>query len=126
MDVVGFWWVGWLIYMYQIGKLVLYMVVVGIYLDKMFFIVFDCGMVNEINFKDLLYLGLCLKWFLVVEQQEFMDEFMIVVVEVYFEMVVQFEDFELEKVFNYLDWYWNKYKCFNDDIQGIGVVVFGG
>ena len=39
---------------------------------------------------------------------------------------VQFEDFESEKAFNYLDRYRNKYQCFNDDIQGTGAVVLGG
>ncbi len=41
-------------------------------------------------------------------------------------MVVQFEDFESEKAFNYLDRYRNTHKCFNDDIQGTGAVVLGG
>lgn len=39
---------------------------------------------------------------------------------------VQFEDFETEKAFTYLDRYREKYKCFNDDIQGTGAVVLGG
>lgn len=59
-------------------------------------------------------------------QQEFMDEFMEAAVEVFPNMVVQFEDFETEKAFNYLDRYRNKYRCFNDDIQGTGAVVLGG
>ena len=48
------------------------------------------------------------------------------VVDVYPEMVVQFEDFETGKAFNYLDRYRKTYKCFNDDIQGTGAVVLGG
>jgi malate dehydrogenase (oxaloacetate-decarboxylating)(NADP+) len=55
-----------------------------------------------------------------------MDEFMEAVADVYPEMTVQFEDFESEKAFNYLDRYRNKYRCFNDDIQGTGAVVLGG
>ena len=62
----------------------------------------------------------------VSEQQEFMDEFMVAAKEVYPEMVVQFEDFESEKAFNYLDRYRHQYKCFNDDVQGTGAVVLGG
>jgi malate dehydrogenase (oxaloacetate-decarboxylating)(NADP+) len=46
--------------------------------------------------------------------------------EVFPDMVVQFEDFESEKAFNYLDRYRSNYKCFNDDIQGTGAVVLGG
>lgn len=55
-----------------------------------------------------------------------MDEFMEAVKDVYPEMVVQFEDFESQKAFNYLDRYRNMHKCFNDDIQGTGAVVLGG
>lgn len=55
-----------------------------------------------------------------------MDEFMEAVKEVYPDMLVQFEDFETEKAFNYLDRYKNTHKCFNDDVQGTGAVVLGG
>ena len=46
--------------------------------------------------------------------------------EVYPSMVVQFEDFESQKAFNYLDRYRNTHRAFNDDIQGTGAVVLGG
>ena len=55
-----------------------------------------------------------------------MDEFMEAVAEIYPNMLTQFEDFETEKAFNYLARYRNKYKCFNDDVQGTGAVVLGG
>lgn len=109
-----------------IGKLALYTAAAGIHPDKTLPIVLDCGTANEANLKDPLYLGLRSKRPSVAEQQEFMDEFMTAAAEVYPEMVVQFEDFESEKAFNYLDRYRNKYKCFNDDIQGTGAVVLGG
>ena len=73
-----------------------------------------------------MYLGLRCKRPSVQDQQDFMDEFMEAVVDVFPNMVVQFEDFESEKAFNYLDRYRNKYKCFNDDIQGTGAVVLAG
>lgn len=38
---------------------------------------------------------------------------------------VQFEDFETEKAFNYLERYKSK-RMFNDDIQGTGAVVLAG
>ncbi|KAK4175739.1 hypothetical protein QBC36DRAFT_20235 [Triangularia setosa] len=109
-----------------IGKLALYTAAAGIHPDKTLPIVLDCGTANEANLKDPLYLGMRSKRPSVAEQQEFMDEFMQAAAEVYPEMVVQFEDFESEKAFNYLDRYRNKYKCFNDDIQGTGAVVLGG
>ncbi|KAK4104975.1 hypothetical protein N658DRAFT_196296 [Parathielavia hyrcaniae] len=109
-----------------IGKLALYTAAAGIHPDKTLPIVLDCGTANETNLKDPLYLGLRAKRVPVAEQQEFMDEFMQAAAEVYPEMVVQFEDFESEKAFNYLDRYRNSHKCFNDDIQGTGAVVLGG
>ena len=50
---------------------------------------------------------------------------MAAVKEVYPNMLVQFEDFETEKAFQYLERY-KAEKCFNDDIQGTGAVVLAG
>lgn len=86
----------------------------------------DCGTNNEANLQDPLYLGLRQRRVPVDVQQEFMDEFMDAVKDVFPEMLVQFEDFETEKAFKYLDRYRNTHKCFNDDVQGTGAVVLGG
>lgn len=86
----------------------------------------DAGTANEDNLKDPLYLGLRAKRPPPDVMQEFVDEFMEAVRDVYPNMVVQFEDFETEKAFNYLARYRNDYKCFNDDIQGTGAVVLAG
>ncbi|KKF96188.1 NADP-dependent malic enzyme [Ceratocystis platani] len=110
----------------SIGKLSLYTAAAGIHPSKTLPIVLDCGTNNETNLKDPFYLGMREKRPSVQVQQDFMDEFMEAAREVYPEMVVQFEDFESEKAFNYLDRYRNSYKCFNDDIQGTGAVVLGG
>jgi malate dehydrogenase (oxaloacetate-decarboxylating)(NADP+) len=110
----------------KIGKLALYTAAAGIHPEKTLPIVLDTGTANETNLKDPFYLGLRQKRVPVSVQQEFMDEFMEAVKEVYPNMVVQFEDFESEKAFNYLSRYRNKYKCFNDDIQGTGAVVLAG
>lgn len=104
----------------------LYTAAAGIHPEKTLPIVLDCGTANETNLKDDLYLGLRQKRPSVQDQQDFMDEFMEAVAEVYPDMVVQFEDFESEKAFNYLDRYQKKHKCFNDDIQGTGAVVLAG
>lgn len=86
----------------------------------------DSGTNNENNLKDPFYLGLRQKRAPMTVQQEFMDEFMEACADVFPDMVVQFEDFESEKAFNYLARYRDKYRCFNDDIQGTGAVVLGG
>ncbi|KAJ6779961.1 hypothetical protein PWT90_11115 [Aphanocladium album] len=110
----------------SIGKLSLYTAAAGINPEKTLPIVLDTGTDNETNLKDPLYLGLRQKRVPKAVQQDFMDEFMDAVKEVYPNMVVQFEDFESEKAFNYLDRYRNTHRCFNDDVQGTGAVVLGG
>lgn len=109
----------------QIGKLSLYTGAAGIHPEKTLPIVLDCGTANEDNLRDPLYLGLRQKRPTPEVEQEFMDEFMAAVKEVYPEMLVQFEDFESGKAFKYLDRY-KEEKMFNDDIQGTGAVVLAG
>ncbi|KAG5945124.1 hypothetical protein E4U59_006333 [Claviceps monticola] len=109
-----------------IGKLSLYTAAAGIHPSKTLPIVLDCGTNNETNLQDPLYLGLRQKRPSAEVQQEFMDEFMEAVKEVYPKMVVQFEDFESQKAFNYLERYKNTHRAFNDDIQGTGAVILGG
>jgi malate dehydrogenase (oxaloacetate-decarboxylating)(NADP+) len=88
-------------------------------------IVLDCGTANENNLRDPLYLGLRQKRVSPEVALEFMDEFMAAVKEVYPNMLVQFEDFETEKAFQYLDRY-KQEKCFYDVIQGTGYFVLAG
>ncbi|KAI9640107.1 hypothetical protein NHQ30_011509 [Ciborinia camelliae] len=109
----------------SIGKLALYTGAAGIHPEKTLPIVLDCGTANEDNLRDPLYLGLRMKRPSPEVEQEFMDEFMAAVKEVYPDMLVQFEDFESEKAFKYLDRY-KEEKMFNDDIQGTGAVVLAG
>lgn len=104
----------------------MYTAAAGIHPAKTLPIVLDCGTNSEANLKDPLYLGLRQKRPSVEVQLEFMDEFMEAVKEVYPNMVVQFEDFESEKAFRYLDRYRSSHRAFNDDIQGTGAVVLGG
>lgn len=104
----------------------MYTAAAGIHPTKTLPIVLDTGTNNETNLKDPFYLGLRQKRVSYAEQQAFMDEFMEAVKEVYPNMVVQFEDFDSEKAFNYLDRYRNNYRAFNDDIQGTGAVVLAG
>ncbi|KAI0848652.1 hypothetical protein F5Y00DRAFT_238039 [Daldinia vernicosa] len=110
----------------SIGKLALYTGAAGIHPGKTLPIVLDSGTNNEANLKDPFYLGLRARRPSPAVAQEFMDEFMEAAAEVFPNMLVQFEDFETEKAFNYLARYRNKYKCFNDDIQGTGAVVLAG
>jgi malate dehydrogenase (oxaloacetate-decarboxylating)(NADP+) len=109
----------------KIGKLALYTGAAGIHPEKTLPIVLDYGTANEDNLRDPLYLGLRQKRVPKEVAQEFMDEFMEAVADVYPEILVQFEDFETEKAFGYLERYKQR-KMFNDDIQGTGAVVLAG
>lgn len=108
-----------------IGKLALYTAAAGIPPQNTLPIVLDYGTGNEQNLRDPLYLGLRQPRVSNKEAQEFMDEFMEAVTDVFPDMVVQFEDFETEKAFNYLERY-KHMKTFNDDIQGTGAVILAG
>jgi hypothetical protein len=48
---------------------------------------------------------------------EFMDEFMDAMREVFPNLLVQFEDFSTDNAFKYLSRFRQKYRCFNDDVS---------
>jgi malate dehydrogenase (oxaloacetate-decarboxylating)(NADP+) len=50
---------------------------------------------------------------------EFMNEFMEAMREVFPQLLVQFEDFSTDNAFRYLDMFRHKYRCFNDDVRFI-------
>ncbi|EWC47422.1 hypothetical protein DRE_00390 [Drechslerella stenobrocha 248] len=109
-----------------IGKLALYVAAAGINPEKTLPIVLDLGTENEENLRDPLYLGLRQRRAPKQEAIEFMDEFMAAAAEVYPDMIIQFEDFETDKAFLFLDRYRDQYKSFNDDVQGTGAVILSG
>jgi malate dehydrogenase (oxaloacetate-decarboxylating)(NADP+) len=51
---------------------------------------------------------------------EFMDEFMDAMKEVFPNLLVQFEDFSTDNAFRYLNRFREKYRCFNDDVSFYG------
>ena len=48
---------------------------------------------------------------------EFMDEFMQAMTDVFPNLLVQFEDFSTDNAFRYLDRYRYRYRVFNDDVR---------
>jgi len=48
---------------------------------------------------------------------EFMDEFMEAMKEVFPNLLVQFEDFSTDNAFKYLERYRHQYRVFNDDVS---------
>ncbi|KAG8947900.1 hypothetical protein FRC03_000896, partial [Tulasnella sp. 419] len=110
----------------SLGKLDLYIAGAGIRPESTLPICLDLGTNTEKYLKDPLYLGLRQKRVSHREMNEFMEEFMAAMKEVFPKLLVQFEDFSTENAFFYLDAFRERYQCFNDDIQGTGSVVLAG
>jgi len=86
----------------------------------------DLGTNTKKYLNDPLYIGIRRNRPNTAEMDEFMDEFMAAMADVFPELLVQFEDFSTDNAFRYLDRFSNRYQCFNDDIQGTGAVVLSG
>lgn len=110
----------------SLGKLDLYIAGAGIRPLSTLPICLDVGTNTEVHLNDPLYLGLRQTRISPNEMNEFMHEFMQAMREVFPKLLVQFEDFSTDNAFYYLDLFKNRYRCFNDDIQGTGSVILAG
>ena len=89
-------------------------------------ITIDVGTNNEKLLGDPQYLGVQEPRLTGDDYFELLDEFMVAVYRRWPNVIVQFEDFETPKAVPLLERYRNKYRCFNDDIQGTGSVTLSG
>ncbi|CUG78638.1 malic enzyme, putative [Bodo saltans] len=110
----------------SIGKCSLYVLGGGISPSRVLPVMIDVGTNNESLKSDPLYLGNRISRVADEEFYAVMDEFMASVKDLWPEAVVQFEDFSNNHCFDMLTRYQEKYRCFNDDIQGTGAVVSAG
>jgi malate dehydrogenase (oxaloacetate-decarboxylating)(NADP+) len=109
-----------------IGKLSLYVAGAGIRPSSTLPITLDLGTNNQTFLDDPLYLGLRQKRASQADYDEFMDEFMREMSVVFPKLLVQFEDFSTDHAFDYLARFRDRFRTFNDDIQGTGAVVLAG
>jgi len=109
-----------------IGKLALYCAAGGIAPHRVLPVVLDVGTNNKDLLHDEDYVGVRQTRLQGEEYYEMCDEFMAAVFERWPGVVVQFEDFETPKAIALLERYRNKYRVFNDDMQGTGCVTLAG
>ncbi|MCE2711829.1 MAG: NAD-dependent malic enzyme [Cryomorphaceae bacterium] len=109
-----------------IGKLILYAACGGIDPSVCLPVMIDVGTNNEALRSDQLYIGVPQPRITGDSYLELLDEFMETVTQAYPDVLVQFEDFLTPNAFGLLNRYQNKYRCFNDDIQGTASVALAG
>ncbi|KAH9597241.1 Malic enzyme [Trypanosoma melophagium] len=110
----------------SIGKSSLYVAAGGIKPSRVLPVMLDVGTNNEQLRNDPLYLGLRSPRVSDDKFYALLDEFMEAAHKEWPNAVIQFEDFSNNHCFDMLERYQNKYRCFNDDIQGTGAVIAAG
>ncbi|KAG8345290.1 hypothetical protein TRVL_03872 [Trypanosoma vivax] len=110
----------------SIGKCSLYVAAGGIHPGRALPVVLDVGTNTKRLLEDPMYIGLRSPRASDEDFYALLDEFMDAAREEWPNAVVQFEDFSTNHCFDMLDRYQNKYRCFNDDIQGTGAVIAAG
>lgn len=109
-----------------IGKLCLYTACAGVPPEYTLPVVLDAGTNNETLLNDPLYPGLRQKRVKGKVYEEFIDEFVNSINEVFPDICIQWEDFAGTNAISILEKYREKVCCFNDDIQGTAGVIVSG
>jgi malate dehydrogenase (oxaloacetate-decarboxylating)(NADP+) len=109
-----------------IGKLILYTSCAGVPPENTLPIVLDVGTNNEEFLKDPLYPGLKIKRIRGKEFDEFVEEFVMAITEVFPKICIQWEDFPGIDAIRILEKYRDKVCTFNDDMQGTAAIATAG
>jgi malate dehydrogenase (oxaloacetate-decarboxylating)(NADP+) len=109
-----------------IGKLSLYTACAGVPPQLTLPVTLDVGTNNESLLRDPLYLGLRQPRVRGTEYEDFVEEFVTAVADVYPGCCIQFEDFANFHAVPLLAKYRDRFCCFNDDIQGTAATALAG
>jgi malate dehydrogenase (oxaloacetate-decarboxylating) len=109
-----------------VGKLSLYTLCAGIHPATTLPIFLDIGTSNEELLKDPLYIGWRHERVRGREYDDFIEEFINSVIEVFPGAMLQWEDFARHNARRLLEKYQDRLCSFNDDIQGTGAVTLAG
>jgi malate dehydrogenase (oxaloacetate-decarboxylating)(NADP+) len=109
-----------------IGKLQLYTACAAVPPQYLLPVHFDFGTNNQTLLNDPLYLGLRQPRVPLAELDEFVEEFVQAVQEVFPGCCIHFEDWAGVDAMRLLAKYRDRVSCYNDDIQGTGGVVLAG
>jgi malate dehydrogenase (oxaloacetate-decarboxylating) len=118
---IGDWGVGGI--EIAIGKLAVYTAAAGIDPRRVIPVSLDVGTDNETLLNDPMYLGNRHARVRGKAYDAFIDKYLQVVSSMFPEALLHFEDFGPDNARRILETYGNRYRIFNDDVQGTGVIT---
>ena len=106
-----------------VGKLAVYTGAAGVHPGRVIAVGLDCGTDNQVLLNDPLYLGNRHSRTTGKDYDDFIGTYLELVSELYPNALYHFEDFGPSNARRILDGNADKYRIFNDDVQGTGAIV---